>query len=268
MAQFIKNIACSRCREKGNDTQGNNLATYSDGSSYCWSCHHFSAGSDTILSFRTERAQHAANTNRELIYLPADAGIDYPQNVLSWIGKYDLTRTDMLNNGVLYSEEKELLIFPFWINEGLIGYQGRYFGHDKTKNKYYSKGKLNEIIHLLYNGKLYSENDGLLKNKRVGHAGIKTHKLVLVEDIISAIKVSKAGAFAMPLFGTNIKSRWGQIRVLQPQGCILWLDPDMDIKSVTECRSARLNGFKCHAVLSEHDPKEHSLEYIKEKLND
>jgi len=41
MGELIKKTACPKCREKGQDNSGNNLAVYTDGE-YCYSCHYSS----------------------------------------------------------------------------------------------------------------------------------------------------------------------------------------------------------------------------------
>ena len=161
----------------------------------------------------------------------------------------------MLNNGVLWSEKEERLIFPFWNGEELLGWQGRYFGKDPEKirkNKWWSKGNLQSIFHIYFLGR-----------GGVGQERHKTSALVLVEDVISAIKVSKAGINVMPLFGVNVKSRMPQIRVLNYVEAILWLDPDQHIKMINECNRERLNGFMMHPILEMKDPKYFSVEEIK-----
>lgn len=38
MGRVIKKITCPSCKQQGNDTSGDNLAVYEDGSSYCFAC--------------------------------------------------------------------------------------------------------------------------------------------------------------------------------------------------------------------------------------
>jgi hypothetical protein len=82
-----------------------------------------------------------------------------------------------------------------------------------------------------------------------------------VEDVISAIKLSKLGVWVKCLFGTNIN--FTHIRDINPIECVLFLDPDMHIKTVEKAQEMRLNGFRCSSVLSEHDPKEYTYEQLK-----
>lgn len=264
MAKHLHNEACPKCRKDGHDKSGDNLAVYSDDSCYCWKCGYFRNGSNSIAGFLAKRNKPIPNKYRS-INLPDDCQPCFPDEVLTWIGKYDLTESDLLNVGALYSHEgitklhkgetirlDKLLCFPFWDKDNLLGYQARVFGVNKDKGKWYSKGDVQTIVHVLNNG--------------VGHALIKTTRLVLVEDLISAIKISRLGISAMPLFGVNIKSRIGQFRVLSPLELIIFLDPDQHKHSIEESNLLRLNGFQVHTVLSKKDPKEYTYEELKELL--
>ena len=47
---FIRHEACPACKKNGADTKGDNLARYSDGSAYCFSCKYSEQGYDTVVS--------------------------------------------------------------------------------------------------------------------------------------------------------------------------------------------------------------------------
>lgn len=254
--KFIKNTACPKCREQGRDKHGDNMATYSDGSSHCWACGFFDLGNSVVNRF-LDKGNSTIPDPYIGVNLPEDSDTNYPQQALDWFYQYDLTKQDIFNNGILWSGKESRLLFPFWNDGALLGWQGRYFGKDATKKKWYSRGKLETICHGLYNGRPISFKPG-----GVGHAMNDATRLVITEDIVSAIKVSKCGIHAMSIFGTNIKSRWPQIRVLDYQEVVLWLDPDMYTKMVKESRVGVLNGIKTTCVLSTKDPKEHSPEEI------
>lgn len=265
---FIKNTACPKCREVGEDRSGDNMANYSDGSSYCWKCQHFTLADNIIPRFLSRGSRNILTKNVIIptILLPEDCSTDYPEKPLKWIEHYDLSRLDLLNNGVLWSElgiyinyrgtkirATDLLIAPFWANGELLGWQGRYFGMDTRIPKYISRGKLNEVYHFISDGK-------------VGHNINKASQLILTEDIISAIKVSKIGIYTLPLFGVNFKSRIKQLRLLNVKEAILWLDPDMHLTMIKESRVGCLEGVKTTCILSTKDPKEHSYEEIRKYL--
>lgn len=252
MSKFVKNIACSRCRERGDDRAGDNFALYADGSGYCWKCKHYTLADNVIANYKQKQSETPTTYKMPKILLPKDSVSDYPKACINWMNSYELDKTDMLYNGVLWSEEEQRLIFPFWNGETLEGWQGRYLGTDKTKAKWYSKGDVQDIIHILYMGRVdQHENKG---------------ELVLCEDIVSAIKVSKLGISAMPLFGVNVKARIPQFRILSYLEYIIFLDPDMHQHSLRESLTMRLNGFKTHVILSDKDPKEYSYIQLQEIL--
>lgn len=266
---FKHNEPCPKCRENGEDRAGDNLARYSDGSGYCWKCKYIIVATDCIGQFLSKRNSEIPSEHRIIerkIHLPDDCQPTFTDEVLAWINQYELSESDLLNVGALYShngiEKKHknerikldrLLCFPFWDKDNLLGYQARVFGSNKDKGKWYSKGDVQTIVNILFCG-------------RVGQAKNDASRLVLTEDVISAMKVSKVGIQAMPLFGVNIKSRIGQFRVLNPLELIIFLDPNMHKHSLIEAATLRLNGFKVHTILSDKDPKEYSYNELKELL--
>lgn len=248
---FLNNEECPKCRQKGNDRSGDNLAVYSDGHKYCWCCNYYI--SSTADPFRD--VQHVRTD--PIIKLPEDADTNYSHKAIDWIQQYDLNMKDLLTNHVLYSQRgtylkkkdiqcNDLLIFPFWAKGELLGWQGRYFGSSTDVPKWIGRGQLNNIYHIL--------------------KGNNSKKIVLTEDIVSAIKVNKGGHEAMPLFGINLKSRWGKLKLLGYQEAIIFLDPDMHTHMIKESRVGALEGFKTRVILSDKDPKEHSREEIQELL--
>lgn len=260
----LRNTVCPKCREDGHDMAGDNLALYSDGSSYCWCCHYWTNGSNPLSKLLDRRVEHVPKI--PTVKLPIDSDVNLSSQASTWLDQYGITKSDRLKHNILYSEkgcrirEKQadnLLIFPYWNDGELLAWQGRYFGIDKSIPKWVSRGKLEAVCHVI----------NPFKNKGVGHAGIKNDRLIIVEDVVSAIKVAKAGFYAMPIFGTNLKNRWRQIRVLSPIETILWLDGDMATKAIKEAHSARLQGLNVKALLSDLDPKCYNINDIQGFIN-
>ena len=239
----INNTACPKCRENGNDNTGNNLAVYSDGHVYCWSCRYYKPGS----SLPSRDIQGSNKLTLPDITLPNDASMDYPSMCLEWVDQYDLTKKDLIQNNVLWSEKQERLLFPLWNQSELLGYQGRYFGNE-DRVKWLGKGKLNNVYHFLTNGKQSRHSN----------------TVCLVEDIISAIKVSKIGVCSLPLFGMNAKSRFKHMRSIGVSKALLWLDPNMYTQMIKQSRTGSLEGLEVVCVFSTKDPKEHSYTEIEE----
>ena len=263
MSKHIKNEACPRCRADGHDKSGDNLSRYSDGSAWCFKCHYYIMPDNIISNYIMNKTPKPLPK----VLLPSDAGVDYPDKCLAWMDKYNISKDIMLKHGILFSSEgvninvkggkyrvQDLLLFPFWNDGDLLGWQGRYFGNVGIIPKWISKGDVKSILHIV-------------KKRETVTANIKSNtQLFLVEDIVSAIKLSMLGFDAMPLFGVDVKGRISQFRVLSYLEYVIFLDADMHKHSVLESNVMRLNGFKVHSILSECDPKEYTFDELRRIL--
>lgn len=230
-SHVLRKEACPECRKIGNDKSGDNLAVYSDGHTYCYRCGHGTGRK----SFTT-----TARPDPNAIVLPADVTTELPYEARAWLSQYQLARLDLNRNHVMWSERWSRIIFPYFNETELLAWQGRYVGTDKTKAKWFSQGKIHEIIHPIK---------------------INQRKAVLVEDIISAIKVSKTMG-TIPIFGSSISTK----QMLRLKTIVdevwFWMDPDMRTKSVKMARMSSLLGIQSHVIFSDKDPKEHDHESI------
>lgn len=230
----IRKERCPECAKHGNDRSGDNLAVYSDGHTYCFRC--------TYGTGRT-RISEAVERRDSTVVLPADVTTELPIEARQWLGLYSLPRLAITNNHVMYSPSLERIIFPYFDQTGLLAWQGRYVGKE-NKPKWWSQGKIHEIIHPI---------------------NVNNREAVLVEDIISAIKVSKVKG-AIPIFGSTISAK----HFLRLSSIVdkvwIWLDPDMRTKSIKMTSMAQLLGLEASVVFSDKDPKEHSHEEIKTLL--
>lgn len=240
---LVRQERCPACAKQGKDRGANNLAVYSDGHEYCYSCGYYVSGSG-ISRFKS-RVHQEPITKHEVV-LPSDSDVCYPTRALEWVGHYDLTRNDLLNHNVLWSESYKRLIFPIYGDTGLIAYQGRYFGEEK-RPKWWGVGDLKNTFHIL---------------------GKSSSQLVLVEDIVSAIKLSKF-TMAMPLFGSHVGAvRFKRLYSLYKDTVevSIYLDPDKRREALLEARRGVLCGLKTRVIYSERDPKEESINNLKKIL--
>lgn len=246
---LVRQERCPECARLGNDNGKNNLAVYSDGHTYCFAGHGLLSSPSKIGSFRATLANESNQQVEEnQIVLPNDCDVSYPHRAIEWVGQYQLTRNDLLSNRVLWSESMKRLIFPVYGEKDIIAWQGRYFGEETGKVKWFGKGNLKDTFNILGNK--------------------SSNKLILVEDIISAIKVSRFTS-AMPLYGNNVGiERFKRLYKLidRKTQVVIWLDPDMRQKSITEHRRGILCGIDTRIIYSDKDPKEHNYEEIKNIL--
>lgn len=233
----LRHEACPECRKIGNDRSGNNLGVYSDGHSYCYRCGYHSN--------RTRVTNTTTSSLSHTIVLPADVTTELPYEARQWLNKYELTRLDISRNHVMWSEKYSRIVFPYFNETELLAWQGRYIGEDKTKAKWFSQGKIHEIIHPLQ---------------------VKNRFAILVEDIVSAIKVSKICG-AIPIFGSSVSTK----QILRLKSIVdevwFWLDPDMRGKSLKLAHISNTLGLTAHTIFSDKDPKEHSHEEISMLVN-
>ena len=233
----VSREACPECRKKGNDRHGDNLAVYSDGHKYCFAC-GFGGGNRKI-----EITDDKPATS---IHLPSDVCQEFPAAAQEYLKRYRLGRLDIQQHHIMWSEYWSRIIFPYFDQNGLLAWQGRYIGIDKDKKKWYTNGMVHEIIHPI---------------------NVTAHHAVLVEDIISAIAVSKITG-SIPLFGSHVSPRMAARLSNVIDSAVIWLDPDMRTKSVKFARLLELYSIKTQVVFTDKDPKEYTTEEIKYYLTD
>ena len=240
MTYFTHHSQCPKCAEIGKDTNGDNLAHYSDGSNYCFSCH-----------FSTNKKYLPKKENKEKppISFPTDGLFELTvKEVKDYCNKYNLTEDFRRKNLIVWSPYWERLCFPIFDDTGLIAWQGRSFNPEKSK--WYSQGDLKSILYIL---------------------GTKqTNCLVLVEDIVSSIILSQLNLYkTSPLFGSHLAiQRLQRYRLFGFYKFILWLDKDKEKDSLKYSYNARQLGFDCVSLVTEKDPKDYDKQTIKNLLTE
>ena len=230
MAHHLRNEQCPKCASKGEDRSGNNLGIYSDGSSYCWKCGSFSSGNS--FAKYTQKEYPVVKT----ITLPSDVTDDLPEIALTYLQQFGITKTDISVHTLMWSDYQKRLIFPYFDGNGLIAWQGRYLGTELGKPKWFSQGKLQEILHVI-------------GNKRA-------KRCILVEDVLSAMRISHVTSVcAVPLFGSYVSTtRMLQLRLLFDT-IDVWLDYDKAKESTKYSKNLRDFGVKSYSILTFDDPK-------------
>ena len=244
-SHLLYKTRCPKCAENGKDRSGDNLGVYSDGHSYCYSCGWGSAGS-TANKLRT-MAHRAA---KEIPALPEDITNKLGREAHAWLLKYfeprDFPRC-------LYSRSERKLYFML---EG-GAFQYRYFGDNKDHPKWVGYGITDNLIHICSNNNL--DRNALWPI----HSSTKTNdRLVIVEDIISAMKVGHITP-TLCLFGSNISlKRLATLKLLGYNEVIIWLDWDKKEYAIKAAQLAQSIGLQARVIHTKLDPKEYSYEQI------
>lgn len=108
----------------------------------------------------------------------------------------------------MWSQKRQLLIFPYYINNVLKAWQGRYFGPNINHPKWITYGNIQDFEYYI---------------------GKQTQICIIVEDIISAIKVSKCQQ-ALPIFGSHLSTKKLLTIRNKCSEIVIWLDPDKQKK--------------------------------------
>jgi hypothetical protein len=229
----IKKSQCPRCAEDGNDTRKDNFHLYSDGHSYCFACGFYVFGS------RRPRPQAEAKAlpSNFQFNIPDDATTDIAFEAMCWLGRdCHLTQSDIIHNKILWSPRYLWLIFPIEYEGTTLGFQARNFNKQKPY-KWFTKFNKKDLLRIY---------------------GKPTQTLVLVEDIVSAIRISKYLSTA-PLFGAMISDRmFLKIKTNVFDQVKIWLDQDKVKEALLYAQRARELGINASCILTEEDPKCHT----------
>lgn len=254
MAQWVANGPCPDCGSR--DGRGE----YDDGSYWCFGCKRYTASSvaSRIAAIRAEQDGVIEETI-EGVTLPEDFDPHYiPLEAQAWMAQYELNAVDLKRNRVGWSHTRQRMIFPIIIADQLLAWQGRYFGDLPTKHgnkeddkgppKWLTRGKIHELTYIL---------------RCTG----KQSRLVLVEDLPSAMKLQKLGQCSSPLFGAQITSK--QKNGLLHSGfdeLVFWLDRDKAKDAARMVKQFADIGFKTELIITDKDPKEIPTRQLEEIL--
>ena len=167
MTNIIK-TQCPKCASLGKDNHKDNLAIYPNNSKYCFSCGYYQSNNNYYIKPTTKTYK-----------LPYDSDITFPIEYYLYLNKY-LTKYEILNNLIVWSNTYNRLIFPIITQNSFIGRSLT----EKPKWKFY--GQKQNLIYLL--------------------GRINSNIAIITEDIISAIVVGRHNICTLPIFGTHIST--------------------------------------------------------------
>lgn len=243
MSIFVKREPCPGCRAEGWDRKGDNLGVWTD-HKYCFSCGYYERISP-IEALKQTRDREFHNVELKATQLPQDTVVCLRQDAMAWIKQYGITSEEITDNNICWSESKELLIFPFYDGkEALLAWQGRYFGSNPKYPKYVTYGVRQEVLRYI---------------------GCFSDPVVLVEDVVSAIKVGRVKT-AFPLLSSDA-NKYQLYRIhRQFDNIVIWLDPDKKAHSIKLGQRAESFFKSVRIVFSDKDPKDYSTKEIESFL--
>jgi|TARA_Y100000034_G_scaffold46622_2_gene57345 hypothetical protein len=193
--------------------------------------------------------EHAKQPLRS-IALPRDFSTDIPREGRSWLYKAGITESIWREYNIGYSEAMRRVVLPVYNKAGnLIWFQCRAV-LEGQKPKYIQPSRdRSEVL-------FYSRRD------KTGDS-----KIVLVEDIMSAIRVGKQTP-TVSLLGTKISSYQANI-LSQYNTVYTWLDSDRaGVKGAALIRKRLGLTTDVRNITSSKDPKYLTDNKIREKLNE
>lgn len=242
MSDFVEHTPCPKCGSR------DNLGVYTD-HEYCFGCGHIH-----FYNYHNRRILGSKDTGERIVSLPDDIVSYVPAVASEWIKKYDLTQKELYDNRVVWSDLRELLIFPYFDDQNhLWGWQGRYFGSNPKHPKWIGHGNFKQRT------KVYRQ--GLLTIP-------EKEPILIVEDIISTIKLSRIYNTTC-IYGSFIDINkyitiYNNYKVKE---IIIWLDKDKQKESYQYMSSFSKLGIPCSVTSTLLDPKDYTTEQVKEILS-
>lgn len=176
---------------------------------------------------------------------------DAPEEARLWLYKSSIDAETAVQYSIMYCPTTHRVILPVcWGKGRTVGYQARAL-HPKQKPKY-----ITETAPYAFSWYRSEDND--------------ISQVVLVEDIVSAIRINQAGYDVIAMLGTNFHAHLWQTVVLNYKKCITWFDSDSAGRRAarTVQQQLKLVEMPHRDVCTPQDPKVHSTKAIKLLLSE
>lgn len=217
---------------------------------HCFRCgaHEFKPHGLQRLDDLIRRRNELAYLDEQKVYLPKDYTLDIPEKEMLWFLQYGISPELARQHRIGWSESLSRIVLPVYDEaDELVALQMR-STDPNVKPKY-----LNPT--------------GPRVSASVFMSGKPTGATVLVEDILSAIKVGRVH-HATAMLGLNLTDERAMTIASVNTDVIVWTDNDRAGKQgrLTATRQLLLLGMNTFWVRSECDPKTYNLEEIREHL--
>lgn len=232
LSHFLYNERCPKCSANGADKSGNNLAVYSDTHKYCFACGFHDKG-DIVEKFKdrlnTEREKKHVNFFNRANFIDKEA--------LVYLKKYGITDDEISKN-------------YFWDSDGYLVFDGGSYQNARNFTglgaKYMTRGVIRNNEPIMQN----TQNDSV----------------IIVEDAISAIKVSRVLP-SVPIHNSIIPLELILRLSKRFKKLFVWLDKDKSLSALKQAGNAKLLFDEVRTIWTDLDPKCYSETEIKKYLN-
>lgn len=250
----FNHVGCSA----GRDTK-HRLVVRRDGNTLVAWCHHCQArgvhGGDASATNYTRKRRQQLNSVQSEVHLPHDivyGMTEFPPLANVWLNQYGITMDERQQFGIGWSAYYGRVVLPVYMNEGLVAFQLRRIMPDDDGPKYLTVRKAG-VAHPMWQAGQFV------------HGGV----MVLTEDMLSAIKVSRVANATAMLGTTTPQDNLAYILRFNPDVVLMWFDDDNpDVKAKQRVAHRRIGAFvTCHIYHSHgRDPKEYTTEEIQEVI--
>lgn len=212
-------------------------------------CHHCNMRGSILLYLPT-LSKYKKNTINKSVPKKLPVGVAdprlWPVQALAWPSKAKLSFTSIQDNGFLWCPSIGRVVYPV-INDGYQGYIARLVEGEGPKY-------------------LASVVD---KSKFVVHKPVNDSKTcIIVEDLLSCIKVAESGNNCIALLGTSLSDQVKSVLLSNYDKYIIWLDndnPQVKLNQAKLKRELELYG-KVGIIKTTNDPKTYSSTEINKLL--
>jgi hypothetical protein len=223
---------------------------------YCHSCHKSvrikqdGVASPSALISRVNGIRSPSVKKAGTMCLPADFELEIPGIAKQWLRKYGVTDEEIKRYRFGYSAWMNRLIMPVFNDGKLVYWQGRRLSGNRHEEKYISMR-------------------GATKDSFFDLSLPNAKEAVLVEDIVSAIVLRRAGYNAISLLGSYIGDSVSSYLTKHAISRVcIWLDPDKRKEGVRFARRLSGLGFSATCLVTPtKDPKDYSITQVRAHLS-
>jgi DNA primase len=185
------------------------------------------------------------------VKLPHGMTTDIPATGLAWLYKYNLNDADISYYNIQYSTTLNRVVLPVYdSNMELVYYQARNLGEITARSPKYMNVKARGRKDIYFD---------------VGDIENPTDDCVIVEDILSAIRVGKH-LDTVALLNAYIPDELLLRQLITYEKIILWLDPDKWDRMSRKVKRFRSFNYDVIMIRANQDPKYYTDVEIAEKL--